>query len=170
MIDLPNIRLMRKKILSDIELRDDIRKLASRILELSIAELNAENGSIFLIEDHTITFEVLAYQSSFAKVVEYKLKKAMNTGLSGWAYQNCQGALCSDTTKDNRWIKFGDEGDEIRSAIAIPFVFFDEIIAVMTLHHRSARFFNEMHLAASAEIAIELVGIMEVVRLSSKTD
>jgi len=169
MIDLQSIRLMRKKLTSDVELKRDIRKLTSRILELSIAELQAENGSIFLIEDRTIIFQVLAYQSSFAKVVEYKSKKAMTSGLSGWAYQNCQGALSSDTANDTRWIKFGDEGDQIRSAIAIPFVFFDEAIAVMTLHHSSPQYFNEMNLAVSAEITSELVGIMEAVRQSSKT-
>jgi|GEM_PF-6258646 len=168
MINFENIRTMRSRISAEYELRHDIRKLASRILELSIAELQAENGSIFLIENRTITFQVLAYQSSFAKVVEYKIKTAMNTGLSGWAYQNRQGALSSDTSNDERWVKFGDEGDEIRSAIAIPFLYFDEIIAVMTLHHTSARYFNELHLAIASEVAKDFAPVMEAVRLSSK--
>jgi len=67
MIDLQKIRSIRQQITSDVELKNDIRKLVSRILLLSIGELQAENGSIFLIEDNMITFEILAYESSFSK-------------------------------------------------------------------------------------------------------
>jgi len=168
MIDLQKIRSIRQQITSDVELKNDIRKLVSRILLLSIGELQAENGSIFLIEDNMITFEILAYESSFSKVIEYKLKKAMSEGLSSWAYQNRQGALCIDTVRDERWVKFGDGGDEIQSALAVPFVYYGEIIAMMTLHRNTGKSFDELDLAYATEIAAEMVTFIEATNLRCK--
>ncbi len=170
MIDLQRIRSLRKKITSDAKLRHDIKAMSSQVLALTIKELGANNGSFFLIEKNKITFQLLAYESSFVKVVEYKVKETMTKGLSAWAYHNRQGALSSDTRKDERWIELGDEGDEVHSAMAIPFIFFDEIIAIITLHHNTAQFFTELHLAIATEISNDLVGTLEAVRLNSQIE
>ena len=169
MMNYQSIRAIRNEITANNEHRNDVRKLIGRILELSIEALQAENGSIFLLQDRTVALHVLSYQSSFAKVVDYKVKRSMDSGLFAWVCQNRQGALSADTNNDQRWVKFGDEGDEIRSVIAVPFVYFDEIVALMTLHHTTPRFFNELHLATAAEIAAELTGILQAVRSSASS-
>ena len=168
MFNTIDLKKFQDSILSDISLKKDLKKLTEKILQLSIEQLNADSGSIFLIEDRKIIFQILAYQSSFAKVIDYKMKEAMTKGLAGWAYQKRQGALCVDTENDERWLHFGDEGDEIQSAIAVPFVYFDEIIAMMTLHHKEKRFFNEVKLAQSTLITESLTSIIEAVKLANK--
>jgi len=92
----------------------------------------------------------------------------MSEGLSSWAYQNRQGALCIDTVRDERWVKFGDGGDEIQSALAVPFVYYGEIIAMMTLHRNTGKSFDELDLAYATEIAAEMVTFIEATNLRCK--
>jgi transcriptional regulator with GAF, ATPase, and Fis domain len=156
--------LTARQILIETQSLQDARQLPQKVLKLAMDETGAESGSIFLLEDEKIVIKSVAFPGSFPEVMEYKVAKAMQEGLAGWAFRQQQGALCTDTATDPRWMKFGDDGDEVGSAIAMPFVFMNEVIAMMTLHHNRRRYFHEFHLAVAADIAIQTAGLMEAFR------
>jgi hypothetical protein len=130
---------------------DQLReKTLRKILMLAMNEIDAQSGSIFLLDEagsvgmgflfHGDTFHVRETESDVEVVQD---------GLAGWVINNRQPAIVRDTLDDPRWVRTEWESDNqefSRSAISIPLIFNNQVSAVLTLVRKSELEFTDADL------------------------
>lgn len=125
--------------------------LAMEALPLMVQELEADKGSLMLVNGSRVVHQVLASRQAFAEVAEHKVRTVLSQGLAGWVLKHRQGALASDTALDERWVAMGTP--DSASALVVPLMSRGAVIGLLAFHHAHACFFHEAHLARAAEIA-----------------
>lgn len=80
-------------------------------------------------------------------------QRVLDKGLAGWVFRNKQGAIVHDTQTDDRWYLFPDSNSQARSALCVPFLYNDEVLAVLTMLHPEPDHFDDYHLRLMTIIA-----------------
>jgi D-sedoheptulose 7-phosphate isomerase len=130
--------------------------LLQKVLLFCLKYINAVSGSVLLFdENHEATYAALAYMDKVEVYAPRNLADILHQGLAGWVVRNRQPVLVSDTIDDHRWLKRQwEEKDGARSAISVPFMARDKVLAVLTLAHPKANWFTNNDLAMLASIAV----------------
>lgn len=132
----------------------DLDRVMHEVIRLSAQAVGADKASLFLHEDdhvdweHVITMRNLSHDES-VKVVT----RVLDEGFAGWAYRNKRGDIIDDVLEDVRWIVFPDDPPNQRSALCVPMVDDDKVIAVLTLVHSAPYHFKPFHLRLATIIA-----------------
>ena len=125
----------------------DLDSVIHKVISLVSRAVGAQNISLFLHDgeqvnwDHLITMRNLSLDKSI-KVV----RKVLTEGFAGWVFRNKKGDIIEDTNQDERWIIFPDDPLQTGSAMCIPFLHDDEVVAIITLTHPEAYHFRPHHL------------------------
>jgi NtrC-family two-component system sensor histidine kinase KinB len=146
----------------------DLREVLKRVLQLTMANVNAPSGSIIVLDERGEVSEgALAYDGKVHEHTAQQLTDTYERGLAGWVVEHRQAALISSTRDDPRWLRRPDQqsdGDS-RSAISVPLIARDRVAGVLTLVHPQARHFNEEDLALLKAIADQAGVAVETARL-----
>ena len=140
----------------------DQDRVLDRVIELTARSLGARRASL-LVQP--------AYQSQWSRsFVRHLLdanrvewladervvamsQRVIESGLAGWAIRSREPALVEDTEQDERWLHLDENGYLARSALCVPLIHGEEVIAVLTLTHDQPHFFNQRQLQLMRIIA-----------------
>ena len=139
----------------------DPDQLLSRIIQHTVAAVNAERGSIIISSQDGQTQRIVARYGMGTSVTESVAATLLQTGLSGWVVRNHEAARIADVRRDKRWVELPTTVKHVRSALAVPLLREDQVLGVMTLTHPRIDHFTaaDMELvrsvSAQAAVAIE---------------
>ena len=125
----------------------DVETVLSKVIGLAARTVGATKASMFLHSEgqvdwsHVFTMRNLQGDES-VKVVS----RVLDQGFAGWVYNHRRGDIIYDTDTDDRWIVFPNDPVIVRSALCVPFMHEEEVIAVVTLVHDQPNHFTPYHL------------------------
>ncbi len=140
----------------------DRERLLERMIELTASALGAERASLLVPPESEgeWTNMVIRHQpdSKFTEKFDgeesVKLaKRVLDRGLAGWVVRHQQGAVIADTQLDDRWFTFPDSTSNARSALCVPLIQGDKVLAALTLLHRQPGHFDDADLQLMTIIA-----------------
>lgn len=125
----------------------DLNSVLERVMQLASRAVGASKMSLFLHDGTAIDWAHLFTMRDLSGDEEIKVvTRVMNEGFAGWVHRHKRGDVIPDTHADDRWIVFPDDPIQTRSALCVPFIVADEVIAVATLIHEQAHHFTPYHL------------------------
>ncbi len=140
----------------------DPDQLLSRIIQHTVAAVNAERGSIIIApESGRPSQRIVARFGMDQSVSEPVAASLLTSGLSGWVIQHRTVARIADVRLDKRWVDLPSTSKRVRSALAVPLIREDQVLGVMTLTHPRVDHFSNADLelvrsvSAQAAVAIE---------------
>ncbi|MBF0623711.1 MAG: GAF domain-containing protein [Magnetococcales bacterium] len=144
---------------------DGLETLLHQIVRLSMAETEADRGSILVLNEcGMVTHKVLARPGQLPEVARVNVALVLTEGLGGWVIRNRRGDLIRDTNFDDRWVDLPDDLWETGSALAVPVIWQDHILALITLQHQDKLQFNDSHLSRVELIAQRVAELLETAR------
>jgi PAS domain S-box-containing protein len=132
----------------------DLDHVLERVITLTARAVGATNASLFLHHAYSdewqrlLTSRKLDPQES-VRVVQSVLDK----GMAGWVVRNRRGGIVDDTETDERWHTFANDTTHVRSALCLPLMRDEDVLAVLTLVHTEPYHFTEHHLRLLTIIA-----------------
>ena len=149
----------------------DTGEIRERAIEAAIKLLNAEAGSLILIDQDSgdMFFEV-ATGDKGDKVKELRLKKG--EGIAGWVAEKGEAIIIHDVQSDQRFFKTADKRSTFitRDMVCVPVKTKDKVIGVLEAINREDGIFDEedkealTSLANQVAIAIENANLYQELR------
>ncbi|PZO37516.1 MAG: hypothetical protein DCF19_18615 [Pseudanabaena frigida] len=113
-------------------------------LENVIKLTNADEGSIFLIDENWVVMESILARGPMARdLKDSVISKVLDDGLAGWALRHRQIGIIHDAIADDRWVQLPDQPYKARSALAVPLMYGIDAIGIITLTHSQPNHFDE---------------------------
>lgn len=132
----------------------DLDQVLERVIKLAAKSVGAEQTSLFLHEGQRVDWGHIFTSRNLSPDAAFKVvNKVLDDGFAGWVARNKRGDVIEDTNEDGRWLIFPDDKLVVRSAMCVPFIYDDEVLAVVTLTHSLPRRFNEYHLRLMTIVA-----------------
>ncbi len=139
----------------------DQDRVLERVIELMGKAVGSEQVSLILHPEYVEDWrQIFVRNLSLSTPPDLKqersihfARRVLDKGLAGWVFRNKQGAIIADTTQDERWFIFPDSNSQARSALCIPFLYNDEVLAVLTILHPTPGHFTDYHLRLVTIIA-----------------
>ena len=119
----------------------DLRELLQRILQLTLENVGAPNGSILVLDEAGRVIEgALAFGGRVHDHTADQLADTLARGLAGWVVEHREPALVPSTRDDPRWLQRQEEEQarDSRSAVSVPLVARDRVVGALTLVHPQA--------------------------------
>lgn len=124
---------------------DDVLRL---ILQSALDLLEADEGSVMLLEPDGETLKVACSKSSKSDVVEGAEVK-MGQGVAGWVAQNRESLLLAGKAPEGMFEGFETKDRQIPSAVSVPLISSEELFGVLNINAQSGeREFTEYDLRA----------------------
>ncbi len=135
--------------------------LLERVIEVSATALAADRASLLIPPEAQGEWTNLVIVHEAGKAIDringeesVKIaRRVLDRGLAGWVLRNKAGTVIMDTEKDDRWHTFPDSTSKARSALCVPFLLTDRVIAALTLLHTQPGHFTEEDLQLMTIIA-----------------
>ncbi len=150
----------------------ELKKLLDSILQISTDTLNAEAGSIFLVDEEKNELVIAAATGEKKEKIK-EIRVPVGVGVVGWVVREEKPVLIADAQKDPRFYKQADQKTEFvtRSIIAVPLKTKEKVTGVVeVLNKKNSELFNEedmgllQALANQAAVAIENAKLYENLR------
>lgn len=150
----------------------DIDKLLKLVLELAAQVVQAETGSLLLLDEKTneLIFDV-ALGEAGKELKTIRLK--MGEGIAGWVAKENKPLIVNDPANDPRWTRRGDEKTKFvtRSILCVPMVHQGKLLGVVqAINRKESRGFSEDDqsvleaFAAQTAVAIQNARLFSSVR------
>lgn len=146
----------------------NINLMLPRVLNLSVQQLGAHDGSIFVVnESQKVEYAWLTDNSTQAVQSEEFLETIMNSGVAGWVIRNREPLIINDTQNDERWLPRPGHttSSEPWSVICAPFSVRDRVIGAITIHKDGLNQFEERDLNLLTVISNQAASSIENARL-----
>ncbi|MDX2160412.1 MAG: ATP-binding protein [bacterium] len=142
----------------------DRDKLLDRVIEVTAAALDAHGASLLIPPDAEGDWTNVIFREEGGKLVSLGrgdegikiARRVLDQGLAGWVVRNRKAALITDTQQDSRWLTFPDSNSGARSALCVPFVQNDRVLAALTLIHTQPGHFDDNDLQLMTIVANQL--------------
>jgi PAS domain S-box-containing protein len=137
-----------RRVNEAISLAPDVEAVARAILDIVIAETEAENASIMMPSAEGTKLEIKAakgYRDKDCRYSEESLGQvfSMGEGIAGMVAMECKPIIIHDTGKDARF-QTRDNAVSIGSLVSLPLIYSkDELVGVLNLSHSSPQAFHE---------------------------
>src|SRR3989338_346461 len=123
----------------------DIDKLLKLVLELAAQVVQAETGSLLLLDEKTdeLVFDV-ALGEAGKELKTIRLK--MGEGIAGWVAKENKPLIVNDPSNDPRWTKKGDQKTKFvtRSILCVPMSYQNKLMGVVqAINRKGERGFSE---------------------------
>ena len=128
----------------------DMHAVIARVLELSVANVGAERGSLIVLDanEQPVDAAIVVDGRILSHTVE-QLMGTLSHGLAGWVMRNRTPVLLPDTSQDERWMRREDDSNErtgAKSAMCLPLLAREQIVGVLTIVHPEPGVFGEEQL------------------------
>jgi len=150
----------------------ELDRLLNSILQISTETLNAEAGSIFLLDEEKEDLVIAAATGEKKEKIK-EIRVPVGVGVVGWVVREEKPVLIADAQKDPRFYKQADQKTEFvtKSIIAVPLKTKDKVTGVVeVLNKKNSELFNEedmnllQALANQAAVALENAKLYENLR------
>jgi len=138
----------------------DLRTVLQRVLQLSLESVDANSGSVIVLDDKGNPLDSAIFHSGqMYHHTTRQLRGTLERGLAGWVARNRRFALIQDTSKDPRWARRPDDAPDrtgAKSAVSAPLLARERLVGVITLVHPTPGSFTREHgtlVQAIADIA-----------------
>jgi two-component system, OmpR family, phosphate regulon sensor histidine kinase PhoR len=136
----------------------DLDRVMQQIIPLVRRATDAQRISLFLLQENQIDWEHIITARNLPADQSVKVvSTVLDKGFAGWVYRNQRGDIIDDTTQDERWIVFQDDPVVTRSAMCVPCIQDDQIVAMITLNHEQPFHFRPYHLRLMEIVANQVV-------------
>ncbi|MFZ4814874.1 MAG: ATP-binding protein, partial [Phototrophicaceae bacterium] len=116
--------------------------------------VKASKTSLFLHDGSEVDWNyIFTARSMDDATSSHVVRSVLDKGLAGWVVRQRQGAIIPDTDTDDRWHIFPDDTLPVRSAMCVPLMYSEQVVAVLTLVHPQPNHFSEYHLRLMTIIA-----------------
>jgi signal transduction histidine kinase len=125
----------------------DLDNVLKEVIDRIRTRLGASKASLLLLDGQDMDWQHLVSMRALnaSKAIQVA-QWTPNEGLVGWVVRERQGAIVYDTQTDPRWHVSPDDMDQARSALCVPFIKDEQVIAILTLAHPAPGHFAERHL------------------------
>lgn len=134
----------------------DLDGVARRTLALSLQAVEAELGSLILVNEKVQPLMVLLlHEGRFHRGNLSLAQRVLTEGLGGWVLQNRQAVRLDDAEKDPRWLRLPepDVSIDARSVLCAPLISPRRTIGVLTCTHPQPGYFDHADLRAMQFVA-----------------
>lgn len=122
----------------------DLERVMQRVIQLTSDAVGAARASLILRDDSGIDWDhIFLARDLDPRQSVMDVSMVFDEGLAGWVVRHRQGAIVFDTLHDSRWRVLPDDDRPVRSALCVPFMHDDEVVAVLTLDHPEPEHFDE---------------------------
>lgn len=142
----------------------DLDGVARRTLALSLQAVEAELGSLILVDEKTRPLMVLLlHEGRFQRGSLSAAQRVLAEGLGGWVLQHHQAVRLDDGEKDPRWLKLPEPDLTVsaRSILCAPLISPRRVIGVLTCTHSRPEYFDDASLWALRFIAEQATVALE---------
>ncbi len=152
----------------------DLQQVLNLILRRGLEMVNAEAGSIMLVDNKTHLLKIQAWFGPGWTEEKKRLTFKVGTGIAGWVAERKVTCRCGDVQKDGRFVKPTFD-PSIRSLLAVPILSHSRAIGVLNADSSEVDFFGTEDerllntLAGQVAIAIEkakLLGALQEIGLA----
>ena len=146
------------RITSQLSASLDLDHVLNRALALVVEAVGAEQSSILMLESQSGRLIHRAALGTGAHLPPGGVPTRFHRGegLAGWVVDHREAAIVPDIRQDPRWMEPQEEGQEYRSALAVPLMIGDDVLGTLLLFHTQPDFFNEDHLRLVETAAIQV--------------
>ena len=120
----------------------DVRKVFEVIIDTIMAETNAENCSIMLLNQETGELTVKAAMGQKDPSIKYYTTTGgssrsfrLGEGIAGWVAQEGAPIFIPDISRDKRFLGDSNGSDSIGSLLCLPLVIDSEVVGVVNMSH-----------------------------------
>ena len=155
------------------ELNKDLNpdKMLRRVLNLTVAYLNATTGSVMLFDnENRVSAYILQQEDLSADAADKIVGTVLTEGFAGWVLNRGEGGVIYNTHEDERWVVYDDQPYDVRSVIATPLRRHQRVIGVLTLVHDELDRFQDADLPLLNAIAGQAAIALENARLFRQTE
>lgn len=133
---------------------NDLNDVMEEVMRLSASAVGAAKASLFLHNGNEVDWNYVFTARNLQGADSIRVvSTVLDEGLAGWVIRNQKPAIVTDTETDDRWHIFPDDTSNARSAMCVPLMYQDEVVAVLTVHHGEKNHFNAYHLRLLTIIA-----------------
>lgn len=132
----------------------DLDNVMQKVISLMSSAVGAAKASLFLHDGNNVDWDhiFLVRDLDPDQSIEV-VQTVLDEGLAGWVIRNRRETIVYDTETDERWHKFPNDTTPVRSALCVPFIHDDKVLAVLTLVHPAPNHFDEHHLRLMTIVA-----------------
>lgn len=145
-------------------------RMLRRVLNLTVAHLNATTGSVMLFDHDNRVSTYILQQDVSSEMADKIVGTVLTEGFAGWVLNRGEGGVIFDTYQDDRWVVYDDQPYDVRSVIATPLRRRQRVIGVLTLVHDEPNRFAEDDLLLLNAIAGQAAIALENARLFKETE
>jgi phosphotransferase system enzyme I (PtsP) len=143
----------------------DIDNFLQQVVHLVAAHLNADVGSIYLLEAHSDTLVLKATVGLHPDAVE-RVRMEIGEGLVGWTLEQMAPVCEGDASSNPRFKYFETSMEErFKSFLSVPIRYGSEKTGVLVVQHTDANYFNPADVMALKAIAAQLAGTIAHARM-----
>lgn len=122
----------------------DLDRVMQRVIQLTSDAVGAARASLILRDDSGVDWEhIFLTRDLDPRQLVMAVSAVFDEGLAGWVVRSQQGALVYDTQADARWRMLPGDERAVRSALCVPFMHDNEVVAVLTLDHPEPAHFDD---------------------------
>ena len=116
----------------------DLDKVISLVLEKTQEVMDAEAGSVLLLNHETNRLEVQSALGNVGSAIKKNISLEMGQGIAGWVAKEKKSLNVADVQNDPRFFKGADKitGFQTKSMLASPLIFKDKLIGVAEVINR----------------------------------
>ncbi|MFH1777290.1 MAG: HD domain-containing phosphohydrolase [Candidatus Omnitrophota bacterium] len=145
----------------------ELDQLLNKILETAIKLLNAENGSIMLIDQKTKNLTIKAAKGLDINIIKSTQRK-IGEGISGWVARENTPLIISAKSENALPVSFIKK-ENIKNAICVPLDINDKVIGILNISNKQdAENFNWDHLNLLSSFASDVAINIENARVYHK--
>jgi signal transduction histidine kinase len=125
----------------------DLDSVMQKVISLMTSAVGASKASLFLHDGNNVDWDHIFLMRDLDPDQSIEVvQTVLNEGLAGWVVRNRQETIVYDTETDERWHKFPNDTNLVRSVLCVPFIQDEKVLAVLTLVHPLPNHFDEHHL------------------------
>lgn len=155
------------------ELNADLHpdRMLRRVLDLTVAHLNAATGSVMLFDQNNRVSAFILQNEDISQERAAKIVGTVLTeGFAGWVLKHNRGDVISDTRTDERWIVYDNQPYDVHSVISTPLRRRQRVVGVLTLVHDEPGRFKTSDLSLLEAIAGQAAIALENAQLYKQTE
>lgn len=146
-----------------------LRGVLQQTLSIARRLTNAEEGSLFLLDDSgRVTESILARGATIRSQKQRLIGEVLDKGLAGWVIRNRKVGLIIDTLKDERWLTLHNQPYQVRSALCLPILKGKQLLGILTLMHSHPGHFTPESARLMQMTAQQMAVIVENAELYTK--
>lgn len=143
----------------------DIDNFLQQVVHLVASHLNADVGSIYLLEANSGTLVLKATVGLHPNSVE-RVRMEIGEGLVGWTLEQMAPVCEGDASRNPRFKYFETAMEErFQSFLSVPISYGSEKTGVLVVQHTDANYFNPADVMALKAIAAQLAGTIANARM-----